>query len=159
MSNELNIGGKSFVIDDLKGTLGPVSPVAHKVEHQEHTTSDTLVSVLRPEPKPKAPVRTSSLDPGDMARSRVALLDGLKAGRAGPLSMFVAWLFGGLPAILVGREVWILCTRQLPSFSEEPGKFLLRMMGLVGGEGLPLAAMFVLIIGTLGLFGRRKPSS
>jgi hypothetical protein len=156
MSNELKVGGKSFVVDDPKGSLGPTSPVEHRVEHQEHTTSDTLVSVLRPEPRPKAPIRPSSMASTDIINSRVALWEGLVSGRGGPLGMFAAWLFAGFPAIWVGREIWFLCTNQLPAFSEEPGRFLLRMLGLVAGEALPLAAILVLVIGTLALFGRRK---
>jgi hypothetical protein len=159
MSNELKIGGKSFVVDDPKGNLERLTPDERKEEHREHTSSDTLVSVLRPEPKPQAPIRPSSFAPEDMVRSRVALYDGLVSGRAGLPGVFAMWLFGGIPAILVGREIWFLCIDHLPTFNEEPGRFLLILLGLIAGEGIPLAALLVLAISTLATFDRRKSSS
>jgi hypothetical protein len=159
MSNELKIGGKSFVIDDPNGNLGRPTHNERKEQHQEHTTSDTLVSVLRPEVRPPAPIRPSSLAPEDMSRSRVALYQGLVSGRAGLPGLSAMWLFGGIPAIMVGREIWVLCINHLPTFSEEPGRFLLLMLGLITGEGIPLAAILVLAISTLTAFGQRKPSS
>lgn len=159
MSNELKIGGKSFVLEDPKGNLGRTTPGERKEQHREHTTSDTLVSVLRPEPKPQAPIRPSSLAPEDMARSRVALYEGLASGRVGLPGIFAMWLFAGIPAIFLGREIWFLCVNHLPAFSEEPGRFLLLMLGLIAGEGLPLAAILVLAISTLATLGRRKSSS
>jgi ATP sulfurylase len=56
MSNELKIGSKSFVLDDPKGALGRITPEERKEQHQEHTSSDTIVSVLRPELRPPAPM-------------------------------------------------------------------------------------------------------
>ncbi|RDS81781.1 hypothetical protein DWU99_15230 [Dyella psychrodurans] len=66
------------------------------------------------------------------------------------------WLFGGIPAILVGREIWFLCINHLPTFSEEPGRFLLILLGLIAGEAIPLAALVVLAISTLATVDGRK---
>lgn len=158
MSNEVKIGGKSFVIDNTKASFGQVTPDERKEQHQEHTTSDTLVSVLRPEPRPQAPIRTSSVAPEDIVHSRIAFFEGLVSGRFGIFGMFAMWLFGGVPAFFVAREIWFLCINHLPSFSEEPGRFLMLMLGLVVGEALPLCAILVLAINTLAAFGPGKSS-
>ena len=158
MSNELKIGSKSFVLDDPKGALGRITPEERKEQHHEHTSSDTIVSVLRPELRPPAPIRPSSFAPEDMVRSRVAFYEGLVSGRAGLPGIVAMWLFVGLPTIFIGREIWFLCTDHLPTFSEDPARFLLRTLGLIVGEGILLAAILFLVISTLSTFGPRKPS-
>lgn len=159
MSNELRIGGKSFVVDNPEGNLERLTPDERREQHWEHTSSDTLVSVLRPEPRPQDPIRPSSFAAEDMARSRVAFYDGLVSGRVGLPRIFAMWLFGGMPAVLVGHEIWFLCVSHLPAFGEQPGRFMLVLLGLIVGEGIPLATVLVLAISTLATFDRRKSSS
>lgn len=159
MSNELKIGGKAFVIDGQKDSFGSVSPSVRVEQHEEHTTSDTLVSVLRPTPVLTPPAQTYSIEPTHAARSRVALLEGILSGRSGAAGIATAWLLAGLPCFWIGRENWFLCTDDLPDFGQEPGRFLLRILGLVAVEALPAAVVLILLYGTFALFGRQKRAS
>lgn len=156
MSNEMKIGGKSFVIDGQKDSFGPVSPSVRVEQHEEHTTSDTLVSALRPTPVLTPPAQTYSIEPAHAARSRVALLEGILSGRSGAAGLITAWLLAGLPCFWIGREIWFLSTDHLPDYGQSPSRFLLRILGLVAAEALPTATVLILLCGTLALFGRRK---
>jgi len=159
MSSELKIGGKSFVVDDPGDSLMRATSIECKEQHQEYTTSDTLVSFMRPEPKSLAPIKPSSLAPEDMARSRVALYERLASGGVGLPGMLLMWLFVAIPAISMGWVIWIQCTNSLPVFSVEPGHFILRMLVLIVGDGFLLAAFLIMTVCTLLQFGRRKSSS